>query len=149
MSRVRGRDLRLHFANHVCDPSPSLTVVRSSLEALLATGRVVLADGATGTNYFAMGLEAGEPPELWNAEHPDRVQELHRAFVEAGSRITGDLGHGRAIATEAALDDRFVIVEDGPGVTPLRPWPRRAPGRSAGTPSRAAASTLAGAQAVS
>jgi 5-methyltetrahydrofolate--homocysteine methyltransferase len=61
--------------------------VRSSLEALLATGRVVLADGATGTNYFAMGLEAGEPPELWNVEHPERVQELHRAFVDAGSDL--------------------------------------------------------------
>jgi 5-methyltetrahydrofolate--homocysteine methyltransferase len=61
--------------------------VRSSLEALLATGRVLLADGATGTNYFRMGLEAGEPPELWNVEHPDRVQELHRAFVDAGSDI--------------------------------------------------------------
>jgi 5-methyltetrahydrofolate--homocysteine methyltransferase len=53
----------------------------------LATGHVVLADGATGTNYFRMGLESGEPPELWNVEHPDRVQELHRAFVEAGSDI--------------------------------------------------------------
>jgi 5-methyltetrahydrofolate--homocysteine methyltransferase len=47
----------------------------------------VLADGATGTNYFAMGLEAGEPPELWNAEHPERVRELHRAFVDAGSDL--------------------------------------------------------------
>ena len=61
--------------------------MRSSLEALLASGRVALADGATGTNYFAMGLEAGEPPELWNIEHPDRVQALHRAFVDAGSDI--------------------------------------------------------------
>ncbi|MDQ1521603.1 MAG: 5-methyltetrahydrofolate--homocysteine methyltransferase, partial [Actinomycetota bacterium] len=62
-------------------------VVRSSLEALLATGRPVLADGATGTNYFQMGLEAGEPPELWNVDHPERVQELHRAFVDAGSDV--------------------------------------------------------------
>ncbi|MDP9334626.1 MAG: betaine--homocysteine S-methyltransferase [Actinomycetota bacterium] len=62
-------------------------IVRSSLEALLATGRVVLADGATGTNYFQMGLDAGEPPELWNVEHPERVQELHRAFVDAGADI--------------------------------------------------------------
>jgi 5-methyltetrahydrofolate--homocysteine methyltransferase len=61
--------------------------VRSSLEALLATGRVLLADGATGTNYFRMGLEAGEPPELWNVEHPDRVRELHQAFVDAGSDL--------------------------------------------------------------
>jgi 5-methyltetrahydrofolate--homocysteine methyltransferase len=61
--------------------------VRSSLEALLATGRVLLADGATGTNYFAMGLEAGEPPELWNVDHPERVQQLHRGFVDAGADI--------------------------------------------------------------
>ena len=61
--------------------------MRSSLEALLATGRVVLADGATGTNYFAMGLESGEPPELWNVSHPERVQQLHRAFVDAGSDV--------------------------------------------------------------
>ncbi len=61
--------------------------MRSSLEALLASGRVVLADGATGTNYFQMGLESGEPPELWNVEHPERVQELHRAFVDAGADI--------------------------------------------------------------
>jgi len=61
--------------------------VRTSLEALLATRTVVLADGATGTNYFQMGLEAGEPPELWNVDHPERVQELHRAFVDAGADI--------------------------------------------------------------
>jgi 5-methyltetrahydrofolate--homocysteine methyltransferase len=61
--------------------------VRSSLETLLEAGRVVLADGATGTNYFQMGLEAGEAPELWNIEHPERVKELHRAFVGAGSDI--------------------------------------------------------------
>lgn len=61
--------------------------VRISLEALLATGNMALADGATGTNYFQMGLEAGEPPELWNIERPERVQGLHRAFVDAGADI--------------------------------------------------------------
>ena len=61
--------------------------MRSSLEELLATGRVLLADGATGTNYFAAGLESGEPPEFWNEQHPERVAALHEAFVEAGSDI--------------------------------------------------------------
>src|SRR3954452_7740060 len=61
--------------------------MRSSLEELLASGRVVLADGATGTNYFGMGLEAGDAPELWNVDHPERVQELHRAFVDAGADL--------------------------------------------------------------
>ena len=61
--------------------------MRAGLAELLAAKGVLLADGATGTNYFRMGLEAGEPPELWNVEHPDRVQQLHRAFVDAGSDI--------------------------------------------------------------
>ena len=34
------------------------------IDALLAEKGVLLADGATGTNLFAMGLEAGEAPEL-------------------------------------------------------------------------------------
>jgi 5-methyltetrahydrofolate--homocysteine methyltransferase len=61
--------------------------MRSSLADLLATGRVLLADGATGTNYFEMGLASGEPPEFWTVEHPDRVQKLHRDFVAAGADI--------------------------------------------------------------
>ena len=71
--------------------------MRTSLEALLESGRVLLADGATGTNYFRMGLEAGEAPELWNVDHPERVQELHRAFVDAGADIilTNSFGGNR------------------------------------------------------
>ena len=47
--------------------------MRTSLAELIATGRPVLADGATGTNFFRMGLESGYAPELWNVEHPERV----------------------------------------------------------------------------
>jgi methionine synthase I (cobalamin-dependent) len=58
-----------------------------SLAELLKTKKVLLADGATGTNYFQMGLTAGDPPEMWNVDHPDRVASLHRQFVEAGADI--------------------------------------------------------------
>lgn len=61
--------------------------MQSTLEHLLLTGKVLLADGATGTNYFAMGLTSGEPPEFWITEHPDRVELLHQQFVDAGSDI--------------------------------------------------------------
>ncbi|MEM6988045.1 MAG: betaine--homocysteine S-methyltransferase [Pseudomonadota bacterium] len=54
---------------------------------LLASGRVLLADGATGTNLFAMGLQSGDAPELWNADYPDRISAHYRAFVDAGSDI--------------------------------------------------------------
>jgi 5-methyltetrahydrofolate--homocysteine methyltransferase len=59
----------------------------TTLAELLDSGRTLLADGATGTNLFTMGLAAGEAPELWNLEHPDRVQQLHQCFVDAGSDI--------------------------------------------------------------
>ncbi len=58
----------------------------SFIEAL-ATRPWLLADGATGTNYFQMGLESGDAPEMWNFEHPDRVRSLHRRFIEAGADI--------------------------------------------------------------
>jgi methionine synthase I (cobalamin-dependent) len=47
----------------------------------------MLADGATGTNYFQMGLVSGDAPELWNVDHPDRVRKLHREFIAAGADI--------------------------------------------------------------
>ena len=40
---------------------------------LLAKGKIILADGATGTNYFALGLTSGEPPEFWLDSYPERV----------------------------------------------------------------------------
>ncbi|MDH3595632.1 MAG: betaine--homocysteine S-methyltransferase [Rhodospirillales bacterium] len=57
------------------------------LTRLLAERPWLLADGATGTNYFALGLETGDAPELWNLQYPERVGGLHRAFIEAGSDL--------------------------------------------------------------
>ncbi len=61
--------------------------MRSSLATLLANRPVVLADGATGTNYFLAGLGAGEPPEFWNVDRPEEVLGLHRRFIAAGAEI--------------------------------------------------------------
>ena len=57
------------------------------LTRMLAEREWILADGATGTNLFDVGLEAGEAPELWNVDHPDRVRALYRGAVEAGSDL--------------------------------------------------------------
>ena len=48
---------------------------------------VLIADGATGTNYFSRGLETGDPPELWNFIKPDNVVNLHQEFIKAGADI--------------------------------------------------------------
>ncbi len=58
-----------------------------ALSRLLATRDWLLADGATGTNLFNAGLEAGEPPEMWNTDRPDAIRKLYRDAVEAGSDI--------------------------------------------------------------
>ena len=56
------------------------------VELLEAQG-VLVADGAMGTQLFAVGLAAGDPPEVWNVDHPDRIRGIHRSYVEAGSDI--------------------------------------------------------------
>src|SRR5271169_614716 len=56
------------------------------LEPLLARGPVVT-DGAWGTQLQARGLALGEFPDAWNLTHPDRVAEVARAYVEAGSQV--------------------------------------------------------------
>ena len=66
------------------------------LATMLAERDWILADGATGTNLFNMGLSSGDAPELWNEDHVDRVRALHRNFIEAGSDIvlTNSFGFG-------------------------------------------------------
>ena len=59
----------------------------ADLESLLAARPILLADGGMGTGLFALGLSTGDSPELWNLLHPERVEAVHRGFVEAGSDI--------------------------------------------------------------
>lgn len=61
--------------------------VSNPLADLLAEKGVLLADGATGTNLFAMGLESGDAPELWNESAQHKITKLHQDFVDAGSDI--------------------------------------------------------------
>jgi len=53
----------------------------------LKAGKILVADGATGTNLQKAGLKAGMPPEAWVMEQPEKILALEKAFVEAGSDI--------------------------------------------------------------
>ncbi|MCL6709444.1 betaine--homocysteine S-methyltransferase [Pseudomonas sp. R2.Fl] len=64
-----------------------MPVANDPLSLLLAEKGVLLADGATGTNLFAQGLQAGEAPELWNEDEPQKIVKLHQDFVDAGADI--------------------------------------------------------------
>jgi 5-methyltetrahydrofolate--homocysteine methyltransferase len=58
----------------------------SFMEALLSKS-ILIADGATGTILQAAGLPAGVLPEEWNVQEPDKVADMHRAYLDAGSRV--------------------------------------------------------------
>jgi 5-methyltetrahydrofolate--homocysteine methyltransferase len=53
----------------------------------LSFGKVVLLDGATGSNLTKAGMPKGVSTELWVLEHPECLINLQKAYVEAGSRI--------------------------------------------------------------
>ena len=59
----------------------------NKLQELIASGEPILLDGAMGTMLMDAGLEQGYAPEAWNVEHPDRVREVHRAYIQAGSNV--------------------------------------------------------------
>ena len=59
----------------------------SLMDRLLTEKAFLLADGATGTNLFEMGLQTGDAPEPWNIDYPHRIERLHQGFVDAGSDI--------------------------------------------------------------
>jgi 5-methyltetrahydrofolate--homocysteine methyltransferase len=115
-----------------------------SFSDLLAERPVLLADGATGTNYQDMGIEPGVAPEEWVFDAPDKVRDLHRRFAEAGADLVltctfgattprladGPLA-GRTIelniraaelAREAAGDDRLIAGSMGPTGQLVEPY---------------------------
>jgi 5-methyltetrahydrofolate--homocysteine methyltransferase len=53
----------------------------------LITDKPVITDGAWGTQLQARGLQLGEFPDTWNLSHPDRVLQVAKAYVDAGSRV--------------------------------------------------------------
>lgn len=59
----------------------------NSLQSMLDSHDVLLADGATGTNLFNMGLMSGEAPELWNVDEPKKIIALYKGAVDAGSDL--------------------------------------------------------------
>lgn len=80
----------------------------ANLRQTLQSGKVLIADGATGTMLMAAGLPPGSAPELWNVERPEQITTLHRAYLEAGSQIilTNTFGGSRIKLDKFGLGKR-------------------------------------------
>ncbi len=104
------------------------------LEAL--SSRVLVCDGGMGTELIALGLDSGACGMLWNAERPDDVLSVHRAYRDAGCDLvtSNSFGGNRpmldrhhaggrlaelnrlaaATAARAAGDEAWVLGDVGP-----------------------------------
>jgi len=79
-----------------------------NLYELLASERVVLADGGMGTMLQEVGLEPGEAPELWNVERPEAIEAILEDYAKAGAHyVTTNTFGGCALRLAMhGLDDR-------------------------------------------
>jgi 5-methyltetrahydrofolate--homocysteine methyltransferase len=56
----------------------------NKIELLLREKPWLLADGATGTQLFEMGLLSGDSPEIWNESKPNLIKSLYQSSIDAG-----------------------------------------------------------------
>tara|TARA_Y100001934_G_scaffold268579_1_gene350812 strand:+ start:47 stop:943 length:897 start_codon:yes stop_codon:yes gene_type:complete len=75
----------------------------------LATGEILIFDGATGTYLQQHGLEPGGSPELMNADNPDLIQQMARHYFEAGSDIvlTNSFGGNKFMLERYGVGERL------------------------------------------
>ena len=78
----------------------------------LVASAPVLTDGAWGTQLQARGLEPGACPDAWNLLHPERVEAVAHAYVEAGSRVilTNTFRANRIALDHYGLADKAVEI---------------------------------------
>lgn len=91
--------------------------------------RRLFCDGGMGSLLQASGLRPGELPELWNISRPEKLQEIHLSYLEAGADImtTNTFGANRlkfgdqleAIVTAGVKNARAAVEKAGHGYVAL------------------------------
>lgn len=69
---------------------------------------ILIFDGAMGTMLQQKGLKLGENPEVFGLQNPDKLIEIHTAYLEAGSNVilTNTFG-----CNELKLDSKYTVEE--------------------------------------
>jgi len=80
-----------------------MSIIYEELEKSL-----LVSDGAMGTMLQDAGLIDGGAPELWNVEHPDRIENVLEAYAAAGARFitTNTFGGTRGRLAMHGLETR-------------------------------------------
>jgi 5-methyltetrahydrofolate--homocysteine methyltransferase len=74
--------------------------------------RILLGDGAMGTQLQALGLQPGESGALWNITDPGKVLQVQKSYVDAGSDllISNTFTGSRLSLAGAGLESRVVEI---------------------------------------
>jgi len=102
-----------------------------TITQLISAGPIV-ADGAWGTQLQERGLPVGDCPDAWNLTHPEQVEDVARAYVEAGSQVilTNTFGANRFILARQGLADRVAEINRAGVELSLRAAKRHADGKA-------------------
>ena len=107
-----------------------------TIEKLISGGPVVT-DGAWGTQMQQRGLAVGACPDAWNLQQPEKVEEVARAYVDAGSQIilTNTFGANRFLLARHGLAENVAEInragtEISKRAAGDRGRPLRAPGKA-------------------
>ncbi|MGB7063025.1 MAG: homocysteine S-methyltransferase family protein [Candidatus Zixiibacteriota bacterium] len=115
-----------------------------SLLKRLREGQILVADGAVGTMLMNYGLNPGEPPESFNLELSEVLEEIARLYLDAGADIiqtntfgasplrlalhsldgkTEKINRNAVLAArKAAKDLAYVVASCGPSGKLLKPY---------------------------
>jgi len=74
--------------------------------------KVIVSDGATGTNLIQRGLEQGVTAENWVLEKPEKIKNLYLDFIKAGSEIilTSTFGASEIRLEQSGLRSKYQQV---------------------------------------
>ena len=73
---------------------------------------IVYLDGGMGTLLQERGLRPGERPEAWNLTHPEIIEEIHRAYYDAGSNVvsTNTFGLNPLKFSDSELEETLIAA---------------------------------------
>jgi len=84
----------------------------NNFTAILKDKKLLVSDGATGTNLIQRGLPQGTTAEEWVLDKPEKILQLHQDFIDAGSDLilTSTFGGSKIRLEQSGLADRFSEV---------------------------------------
>ena len=80
----------------------------------LISSKIVILDGATGSNLMKAGMPVDACTEEWAIEHPEVVVRIQKEYIEAGAQIlyAPTFGANRIKLAEYGLENQIEVLDN-------------------------------------